>query len=489
MTGLSRAVPGFQQLQGVLCFSISATIFAMPLVTVFVVLALILGAAIGYWMRHLSAYAELRAKSAALESTSAQLAEREKQLREATAKAESLALEKARLEERLQAEQEALKQAKVALEESFRSAASRVLDENSKAFLTLAKQELGSQQREAKNALEIKEQAIENLLKPVRETLQKLEANTQQLEVKREGAYQSLKQLVENMQTSQADLKRETSQLVSALRAPKIRGNWGELQLKRCIEFAGMVEHASFDTEVFVRGEESSVRPDCVIHLPNDRSIVIDVKTPFDAFLEAMSATDEATRELKLAAHARRVREHLAALSAKAYWKQFKNSPDFVVCFLSSEVFFSAALEQDPGLIEFGSGSNVILATPTTLIALLKAVAYGWQQMEITKNAQAIQKVGEDLYNKLATAQDYFLKMGSALGNAVKHYNSLVGCVEGRNSVFTYARKLHELQIGQEELPEIGMLESVTRELTAEDWQSEEKQEEPDGTPLFPENQ
>ncbi|HEX3438509.1 MAG TPA: DNA recombination protein RmuC [Pseudacidobacterium sp.] len=456
-------------------------------IAVIVVLAVLAGTAIGYWIRNLSSRSEIAAKSALVESVATQLADREDQLRQATQKAESFGVEKARLEERLTAEQESLKQARAALEESFRSAASRVLNENSQAFLQLARQELGQQQQTASNELEQKEQAIENLLKPVRETLDKLQKDTQQLEVKREGAYQSLKQMVEGMQTSQADLKRETSQLVSALRAPKVRGNWGELQLKRCIEFAGMVEHASFDTEVFVRGEENSIRPDCVIHLPNERTIVIDVKTPFDAFLEAMNAPDEATRELNLAAHARRVREHLAALAAKSYWKQFKDSPDFVVCFLSSEVLFSAALEQDPGLIEFGSTSNVILATPTTLIALLKAVAYGWQQMEITKNAQAIQKVGENLYNKLATAQDYFTKMGTALGNAVKHYNSLVGCVEGRGSVFTYARKLHELQIGQDELPEIGMLESVTRELTAEDWKTEEKQEEPDKT-LFPEN-
>jgi DNA recombination protein RmuC len=235
-----------------------------------------------------------------------------------------------------------------------------------------------------------------------------------------------------------------------------------------------------------VRAEDSTMRPDCIIKLPNDRTIVIDVKTPFDAFLDAMSASDEATRALNLAAHARRVREHLVALSAKSYWKQFKDSPDFVVCFLSSEVFFSAALEQDPSLIEFGSSSNVILATPTTLIALLRAVAYGWQQLEVTKNALAIQQVGEKLYDKLASAQKYFTQMGNALSSTVKQYNNLIGCVEGRGSVFTYARKLHELQIGQDELPEIGMLESsFTRELTAEDWQPDEKDEEPSDS-LFP---
>jgi DNA recombination protein RmuC len=456
----------------------------MPLAVVFVVIALFLGAAIGYWIRHQSVRAEILAEKQKNENLAAQLAQRETSLEQARKEASNRGVENARLEERLTAEQESLKQARANLEDTFRSAAARVLNENSQAFLQLARQELGKQQQTAGSQLEQKEKAIENLLKPVRETLDKLQQGTQELEVRREGAYQSLKQLVEGMQSSHADLRRETSQLISALRAPKVRGNWGELQLKRCIEFAGMVEHASFDMEVFVRGDEGAIKPDCVIHLPNERTIVIDVKTPFDAFLDAMSTSDEATRALKLTAHAGRVRDHLTALSAKAYWKQFKNSPDFVVCFLSSEVLFSAALEQDPGLIEFGSSSNVILATPTTLIALLRAVAYGWQQLEVTKNALAIREVGEKLYDKLATTQEHFTRMGNALTSTVRHYNNLIGSVEGRGSVFTYARKLHELHIGQEELPEIDMLEAVTRELQAEDWKTENKEEPSD--PLFP---
>lgn len=459
----------------------------MLLVAFVAVFAVLLGAVLGYWIRQQGVRGEISAQAEKSEGLALQLAQREQALDAARSEAALLARENAGLEARLTAEQESLKQARLSLETTFRSAASQVLKDNSDAFLQLVRLELDKQQQAAGNQLEQKEKSIEDLLKPVRETLDKLQQNTQQLEVTREGAYQSLKGLVENMQSSHTDLRRETSQLISALRAPKIRGNWGELQLKRCIEFAGMVEHASFDTEVFVRGDENSIKPDCVVYLPNERSIVIDVKTPFDAFLDAMSAPDEATRSLKLTAHAARVKEHLSALAAKSYWKQFKNSPDFVVCFLSSEVFFSAALEQDPGLIEFGSSSNVILATPTTLIALLKAVAYGWQQMEVTKNALAIREVGEKLYDKLATAQDYFTKMGNALSSTVKQYNNLIGCVEGRGSVFTYARKLHELHIGQEELPEVGMLEAVTRELQSEDWKTENP-EEPDPS-LFPKNE
>jgi DNA recombination protein RmuC len=469
-----------------LCLCFSGSIFVMPLAVILSVVALLIGVAVGYWIHQQQVRGEILAEKRAGESlAAAQLAECKNLLEQARKDASNLSVENARLQERLTAEQESLKQARFALEDAFRSAASRVLNENSQAFLQLARQELGKQQQAAGNQLDQKEKAIENLLKPVREMLDKLQKGTQELEVRREGAYRSLEQLIGGIQSSHAELRRETSQLISALRAPQVRGNWGELQLKRCIEFAGMVEHASFDMQVYVRAEEGSLRPDCVIKLPNDRTIIIDVKTPFDAFLDAMSAPDEATRALNLAAHARRVREHLAALSAKSYWKQFKDSPDFVVCFLSSEVFFSAALEQDPSLIEFGTSSNVILATPTTLIALLRAVAYGWQQLEVTKHAVAIREVGEKLYDKLTTAQKYFTQMGNALGNAVKHYNSLVGCVEGRGSVFTYARKLHELHIGQEELPEIDMLESVTRELAAEDWKPEEKAEEP-GDSLFP---
>jgi len=304
----------------------------------------------------------------------------------------------------------------------------------------------------------------------VGEALDKLQKETHTLEVKREGAYEAVLTEIKNVQETHRGLRRETTQLVQALRAPKARGNWGELQLKRCIEFAGMVQHASFDVEVFVRGDEVSIKPDCVIHLPNERTIVIDVKTPFDAFLDAMNTTDEATRSLKLATHAERVREHLRQLSAKAYSKQFKDSPDFIVCFLSSEVLFSAALEQDPGLIEFGSRSNVMLATPTTLIALLKAVAYGWQQMAVTRNAIEIKEAGEKLYEKLATAQEYFGKMGKALTNAVAQYNNLVGCIEGSRGVFSQARKLHEHGISREELPEVPPLESVTRILQDDDW-------------------
>ena len=282
------------------------SIVAMLFIAVIAVLAVLVGVSLGYWIRNLSIRTEISVLTQNSGNLTTQLAQRENQLELARKEASTLGVENARLGERLTAEHESLKQARVTLEDTFRSAASRVLNENSQAFLQLARQELGRQQQTSENQLGQKEKAIETLLKPVRETLDKLQQGTQELEVRREGAYKSLEQMIKGMQDSHTDLRRETSQLVSALRAPKIRGNWGELQLKRCIEFAGMVEHASFDMEVFVRGDEGSIKPDCVIHLPNERTIVIDVKTPFDAFLDAMSTSDEATRALKLTAHAAR---------------------------------------------------------------------------------------------------------------------------------------------------------------------------------------
>lgn len=442
-------------------------------------MGLILGSAIA-WMRRGAEIARLNAGREYLDKEIARLKEELESLNaeygriggELAAANTELATLKAQ-QEGAKDKLDLLKDAREELSNQFKALATNALSDNNRSFLTFAKQELGAQQESAKAVLEAKETGITKLLKPVEDALDKLQKATQDIEVKREGAYGTVLAEIKNIQETHQNLRRETTQLVQALRAPKARGNWGELQLKRCIEFAGMVEHASFDTQVFVRGEDVSRQPDCVVYLPNGRTIIIDAKTPLDAFLDAAGEIDEAARALRLATHAASVREHLSQLSAKAYWKQFKDSPDFVVCFLPKEVLFSAALEQDPDLIEFGSNSSVILATPTTLIALLKAVAYGWQQMEVTKNAIAIREAAEKLYDKLAGAQDYFNKMGRALTSAVGQYNSLIGCIEGRGSVFSQARKLHELGIGQEELAEIQLLESVTRDLKADDWRTD----------------
>lgn len=379
-----------------------------------------------------------------------------------------LTTEAARVQEQLKAgnaalanERELLTAAREKLTDTFKSLAGDILKENNAQFLGLANRELSA-----------KEESIEKLLSPVRETLGKMEAQTQQLETRRAEAYTEVLTEIKNIQKTHDSLRQETTQLVQALRAPKARGNWGELQLKRCIEFAGMVEHCSFDVEKHMKGndQDPAQRPDVVVQLPNGRDIIIDAKTPLDAYLSAMSAADEIQRSVCLKAHAAQVRTHLSQLGGKQYWQRFQNSPDFVVCFLPSEVLFSAALEQDPSLIEVGSQLNVILATPTTLIALLKAVAYGWQQMEITRNAIEICKAGEDLYRKLAGTQEHFTRMGSALSSTVKHFNNLVGAVEGRGSVFSLAAKLHELKIGQEDIAEVLPIETAARTLQSDHW-------------------
>ncbi len=379
-----------------------------------------------------------------------------------------LTTEAARVQEQLKAgsaalanERELLTAAREKLTDTFKSLAGDILKENNAQFLGIANRELSA-----------KEESIEKLLSPVRETLGKMEAQTQQLETRRAEAYTEVLTEIKNIQKTHETLRQETTQLVQALRAPKARGNWGELQLKRCIEFAGMVQHCSFDVEKHMKGNEQdpAQRPDVVVQLPNGREIIIDAKTPLDAYLSAMSCVDEVQKTICLKAHAAQVRTHLSQLGGKQYWQRFQNSPDFVVCFLPSEVLFSAALEQDPSLIEVGSQLNVILATPTTLIALLKAVAYGWQQMEITRNAIAICDAGQDLYKKLAGTQEHFARMGSALTSTVKHFNNLVGAVEGRGSVFSLAAKLHELKIGQEEIAEVTPIETATRSLQSDHW-------------------
>lgn len=360
--------------------------------------------------------------------------------------------ERASLKSGLEAEQRNHAEKVATLTDQFKSLASEILEKNSKTISEQNKSNIG------------------DLLKPMGDAIEKLRGATQELEVKREGAYEKVSEAIRGIQETHKDLRTETAQLVQALRSPKARGNWGQLQLQRCVEFAGMVEHASFDLEVHVRTDDAALRPDCVVYLPNGRTIIIDAKTPLDAFLDAADEIDETTRALRLAAHAASVRGHVKQLSDKKYWKQFRDSPDFVVCFLPTEALFSAALEQDPELIEFGSNSNVILATPTTLIALLKAVAYGWQQMEITRNAFAIKEAGEKLYDKLATAQKYFSKMGSALDSAVGQYNSLIGCMEGGKGAFVQARRLHELGVGHDELSELRRLESEVRDMKEDEW-------------------
>jgi DNA recombination protein RmuC len=361
---------------------------------------------------------------------------------------------------------------KAEMETAFKGVAADALRANTESFLTLAKQRLGGQTREAELTLEAKERAIKNLLDPLGAALKSLDEQARAMETQRSGAYSKVETLVENMQksipASLDALKNETAQLITALRAPKTRGNWGELQLKRCVEYAGMVQYCSFSEQVTARDEDDKMlRPDMTIQLPNGREIVVDAKTPLDAFLDATGAPDAAVR---FTSHAARVKAHLKELSGKAYWRQFEKAPDFVVCFLPSEALFSAALEADPSLIEFSAQNHVVMATPTTLIALLRAVEFGWQQSEITQNAKAIHEMGRKIYEKLVVAQGHIARLGSALGSSVEYYNKFLGTVEGKGGVFSYGRQLGELAHSDGELAEVGKLQIDVREMESLEW-------------------
>ncbi|MGA8740393.1 MAG: DNA recombination protein RmuC [Terracidiphilus sp.] len=437
-------------------------------------IAIIVGIALGYWLGIRQArssertLAEVEVREAGLKT---QLEAAAAEIKELRPKSEALAVSRQQFED----EKAKYAQMKADLDTAFHGAAAEALRQNSESFLVLAKRELSGQVEEADKALEARQTAIKSLVDPLKETLSKLDEQTREMEKERSGAYTEVKTLVESMQksipTSLDALKIETSQLISALRAPKTRGNWGELQLKRCVEFAGMVQYCSFSEQVSARDDEDRIlRPDMIIQLPNGREIVVDAKTPLDAFLDAVANDDGSAQKIRFLAHAQRVKAHLKELSGKGYWRQFDKAPDFVVCFLPSEALFSAALEADPSLIEFSAETNVVIATPTTLIALLRAVEFGWQQSEITKNAKLIYGLGRKVYEKLVVAQGHVTKLGNAIANSVDYYNKFLGTVEGRGSVFFLGRQLGDLVHSDAEMVEVKRLPMDLREVESEEW-------------------
>jgi DNA recombination protein RmuC len=362
------------------------------------------------------------------------------------------------------------------LRDAFSSLATQALDANSGRFIELAKKELEKQQGDATNKLTEKENAIRNLLQPVTATLEKLEAGTAALETKRESAYAGMLAEIGNIKQTHELLRSETNQLVSALRDSGTRGQWGGLQLKRCVEFAGMTQYCSFELEKFVRlASGESQRPDCVLYLPNRRTVIVDAKTPMDAFLDAIEPSlGPEERKTEMMRHARQVRMHLDVLETKAYWKQFCDSPDFVICFLPKEALFSAALEADPTLIDYGSG-RVILATPTTLIALLKAVAYGWQQVEMARDAEVIKETAISLYDKVASLYDSFSTIGERLKSTAKAWEKTRVQMEGRGGVFSLGRKLRRYGVGSADLKDTSELQLEMHPLQADDWRPEQQ--------------
>jgi DNA recombination protein RmuC len=365
------------------------------------------------------------------------------------------AAETAALRVELQHEQERSAE-QAALAARFDALAADALRKNNESFLELASTKLGA-----------KEQAVEHLVAPLKESLKNVDGKLQELEVARKGAYSTLAEQVRQLTETQKELRSETGNLVSALRdRPNVRGRWGEIQLRRVVEMAGMVEHCDFETQAHVPTEDGRLRPDLVVRLPGGKSVVIDAKCAGQAYLESLELKDEDARLAKLRDHARQVRDHINKLSAKSYWSQFDHTPEFVVLFIPGETFLSAALEQDPALIEDGVNQQVILATPTTLIALLRAVAYGWRQETIADSARAISELGRELYTRLATMTDHFAKVGSRLESAVRSYNEAVGSLETR--VLPSARKFKEHGIAPAaELSPLNVVERSPRPVTA----------------------
>ncbi len=353
-----------------------------------------------------------------------------------------------------------MEEAKTRMADAFHALSSEALRKNNQSFLELAKETLGTFQESAKGDLEKRQQAINEVVTPVRESLAKVDAQIHELEKNRVGAYESLQAQVRSLLETQHQLRAETGNLVKALRTPNVRGRWGEVQLRRVVEMAGMVDHCDFYEQQSMTATENGgmLRPDLLVRLPGDKTIVVDAKAPVVAYLDAIAAQEDVTRAEQLTRHAAHVRAHIEALSRKAYWEQFDPAPEFVVLFLPGEMFFSAALERDPTLIEFGAEKRVILATPTTLIALLKAVFFGWRQQSLAANAEEISKLGRSLYSRLSTMGGYMEKLGKSLGKSVESYNQAVASLESR--VLVKARVFKELEVGSPD-EEIGMLEQV----------------------------
>jgi DNA recombination protein RmuC len=355
-------------------------------------------------------------------------------------------------------------QAKLA--EAFRALSAEALQNNNQSFLDLAKTALGQFQEAARGDLTNRQQAINELVKPIKESLAKVDTTVQALEVGRASAYSALTEQVKSLAETQKYLQAETGNLVKALRAPATRGRWGEMHLRRTVEMAGMVEHCDFCEQQTFQGEDGRLRPDMTIYLPGGRRIIVDSKTPLGAYLDGIEADTAAARTAKMRAHASQVRSHVTKLSSRSYWAQFDPAPDFVVAFLPGESFFSAALEHDSTLLDFGVEHRVLLVTPTTLIALLKAVAYGWRQEKLAQNAQEISQLGREIYDRLAKLAEHFGKLGEHLDRATKTYNEAVGTLESR--VLVSARKIREKgATTAEEIPVLEALERAPRPVTA----------------------
>jgi len=386
-------------------------------------------------------------------------AQREQQLTNELAALQSQLKSQTQLEQERQA---ALQLTMERLAKDFDSVAGQSLRANSEVFLKLAREHLGQHNQNATAALVEREKAIETLVSPIREALNKTEQQIARIEKERAESFGALRTSIESVALGQQALQKETRSLVTALRRPEVRGQWGELTLKRLAELAGMVEHCDFNEQVHTHSDEGSLRPDMIVRMPDGRSLVVDVKTPLDAYIEAVEASTDEAKQAALKRHANSVSERVRQLSAKSYWAQFENSPDFVILFIPGDQFLSAALAENPNLLEDAIRQHVIIATPSSFVALLKAVAYGWRQTALAQNAKVISDLGADLYKRLSVFSNHLTKLQRNLNGSVEAFNSAMGSLE--RQVLPGARKFTELGIRPDkELDTIEPIESLAR--------------------------
>ena len=418
-------------------------------------------------------------KEAKIETLEEQVELFKHDLQERSDRLEQLTAHQARLEtdlkhekEKVEAQLETVERAKQDLSNMFKAIGQEALQANNKAFLDLAKENLEKMNVKSSETLESKKKAIEELLKPVSSSLEKMDEKINHLEKAREGAYQGLKQHLSNMAEDQVKLRKETAQLVQALRSPSTKGRWGEIHLRNTVKMAGMMDHVDFVEQDSFRDEGQLKKPDMIIKMPGGQKVIVDAKAPIDAYYDVLE--DDLTpqeRDERLTRLSRLVRDHIKGLSSKSYWDQFE-SPEFVIMFLPNEGIFSAAVEKDPTLLEYGVEQKIIPASPTTLIALLRAVAYGWQQEKIAENAREISDLGAELYKRLSSFGGHLQRLGKGLNSALQNYNSAIGSLE--RSVLPTARKFQDLHVMSKptDMPDLEQIDQQTRLLNAPEFSS-----------------